>query len=134
KLTAQIARSGFLELAEGDWLTLVARHVYGVEREQATFAAGEVTLTNSGGGSFTLDADDLVVWNPTIKKSFRNPAGFTLGPADDITIPIVAIEAGTASTSSPGAITEIETTLLGVTCKYPVHRAVERREVARLIL
>jgi uncharacterized phage protein gp47/JayE len=115
-LTAQIARSGFLELAEGDWLTLVARHVYAVERELATFAEGEITLVNAGGGSFTLDPDDLVVSNPTTGKSYRNTLPFTLGALATITIPIVAIEAGSASTSSPNTITEVETTLLGVTC------------------
>ena len=31
-LMAKIAKSGFLEFAVGTWLTLVARHVYGVER------------------------------------------------------------------------------------------------------
>lgn len=115
-LTAAIARSGFLELAEGDWLTLVARHVYAVEREEATFAEGEITLTNAGGGSFTLDPDDLVVSNPTTGKSYRNTLPFSLGALATITIPIRAIETGSASTSSPNTITEVETTLLGVTC------------------
>lgn len=115
-LTAQIARSGFLELAEGRWLTLVARHVYAVEREVATFAEGEITLSNTGGGIYTLDPDDLVVSNPDTGKSYRNTLPFTLGAITSITIPIRAIEAGSGSTSSPNAITEMETTLLGVTC------------------
>lgn len=119
-LTAQIARSGFLELAEGDWLTLVARHVYAVERELATFAEGQITLTNAGGGTFTLDPDDLVISNPATGKSYRNTLPFTLGALTSITIPIRAIEAGSASTSSPNAITQVETTLLGVTCTNAV--------------
>lgn len=48
-------RAGFLDLAEGIWLTLLARYVYGVDRIEATFAAGEVTLNNTGGGVYSFD-------------------------------------------------------------------------------
>ena len=116
QLQAQIAASGFLDLAEGDWLTLVARYVYGVERIEATFASGEVTLTNSGGGVYTLDPDDLVVSNPTTGKAYRNDVGFTLGASSSITVEISAVEAGASSTSAAGAITVMTTTLLNVTC------------------
>jgi hypothetical protein len=116
QLMASIARSGFLELAEGQWLTLVARYVYNVEREEATFAEGELTLTNTGGGLFALDPDDLVVSNPTTGKTYRNTGTIVLAPLAVLVVPIRATEAGAASTSSPGAITHLETTLLGVTC------------------
>ena len=43
---AEYAKAGFLEDAEGDWLTLRAKDVYGVEREEATFATSTVTLSN----------------------------------------------------------------------------------------
>src|SRR5690349_21273415 len=44
-LIASIARSGFLELAEGRWIDLVAWYVYRVKRPEATFATGNYTLT-----------------------------------------------------------------------------------------
>lgn len=115
QLTASIARGGFLELATGSWLTLVARYVYGVEREEATFASGEFTLVNSGGGIYALDPDDLIVSNPTTGKSYRNTEAFSLGAGATLTIPIRAVEAGAASTSTPGTITVLETTLTDVT-------------------
>lgn len=115
-LTASIARSGFLELATGQWLTLVAYYVYGVTRQEATFAPGEVTLSNASGNIYTLDPDDLVVSNPTTGKTYRNTATFTLNPGDTLTITIRAVESGSASTSTPGTITALETTLTGVTC------------------
>lgn len=108
ELTAQIARSGFLELASGPWLALVAKYVYDVDKVYATFAAGEVTLTNAGGGTFTLDADDMTLTNPTTGKTYRNTSGFTLGALATLTVAVYAVEAGSASTSVAGAITEIQ--------------------------
>jgi hypothetical protein len=115
ELQAKIARSGFLEHSEGDWLTLVAHHVYNVDRIEPTFAEGEVTLTNTAGGVFNLDVDDLVVSNPDTGKTYRNTEAFSLGALATITIPIKATESGSASTSIPDSITVLETTLLGVT-------------------
>jgi phage-related baseplate assembly protein len=116
KLTANIARGGYLELASGDWLKLVAKYVYNVDFEPAAYAAGEITLVNSGGGVYPFDPDDLVFNNPLTGKSYRNSGSGSLGALATLTIPIVAVEAGSASTSSAGAITEMETTLLGVAC------------------
>jgi uncharacterized phage protein gp47/JayE len=116
RLTALIARSGFLELAEGAWLALVAWYVYAVKKDYAAFAEGEVTLVNSGGGIYELDADDLVVGNPTTGKQYRNVSPISLGVLATVTVPIRAVEAGAASTSAPAAITELVTPLLGVTC------------------
>lgn len=115
-LSAQIARSGFLELAEGPWLTLVARYVFGEERIEATFAAGEVTLTNTSGFVYTLDPDDLIVANSATEKTYRNSSTFTLNPGASLTVPVIATEAGSASTATPGSITTMVTTLTGVTC------------------
>lgn len=120
QLQAKIAASGFLDLAEDDWLTLVAFYVYGVTRIEATFAAGAVTLVNSGGGVYTVDADDLVVSNPTTGKAYRNQTGFTLGALATLSVPISAVESGAASTSAAHAITTLTTTLLNVTCDNPL--------------
>lgn len=115
-LTSTIARSGFLELSAGFWLTLVARYVYGVARIEATFAAGSVTLVNAGGGVYALDPDDLVVSNPTTGKTYRNTSAISLGAGATLVVPVVAVEAGAGSTSVPLAISRLETTLLSVTC------------------
>lgn len=114
-LISAVASGGFLETASGSWLTLVARHVFGVERFTATFAPGEVTLTNAGGGTFNLNPEELIVSNPDTGKTYRNTEAFSLGALTSITIPIVAIEAGSESTSTAGTIVQLETVLLGVT-------------------
>jgi hypothetical protein len=115
-LQAKIARSGFLDLSEGDWLTLVAFYVYFVARDVATFAPGEVTLVNTGGGVFSFDPDDVIVSNPGTGKTYRNTEAFELAALETLTIAIRATEAGSASTSAPGEISVLETTLNGVTC------------------
>lgn len=117
ELQAAIARGGFLELAEGNWLTLVARHVYGVERIKGTFASGEVTLTNRGGGVYAGDPGDLVFSCSSGRaagKTYRNTTPYSLPAFGTITIPIQAVEIGSGSTALPYEIDRLETVLLGV--------------------
>jgi phage-related baseplate assembly protein len=116
QLTALIARSGFLELASGAWLALVAWYVFGVEKEYGTYAEGSITLTNTGGGIYTFDVDDLTVSNPASGKTYRNTSAFSLSALSTVTVAIRAVEAGSNSTSGPGTITAMETTIPGVTC------------------
>ncbi len=118
ELMAVIAKSGWLELAEGNWLKLVAIHVFGVAETdlEATFAAGDVTLTNGGGGVYGPFAiNDVVVKNTATGKTYRNAAPFSLGALSSVTVEFTAVEAGSASTSAPGAIDALVTTMLGVT-------------------
>jgi phage-related baseplate assembly protein len=115
ELTARIARSGFLELAEGDWLRLVAKHVYNVDAIEATFAEGTVLLTNAGGGIYDLDENDLIVADPSTGKTYRNTSSFHLGANSSVAVPVAAIEAGSASSSAAGELTQLVTPLLGVT-------------------
>lgn len=115
-LMALIAKSGFLELAEGEWLTLVARHVFGVEREEETFAAGPCTISNSGGGVFDFDPGDLIVRNSSTDKTYYNTASIHLGSGQTgLTIAVQAFEAGSASSSNPTDIDEVVTNAIGVT-------------------
>lgn len=111
---SQFIRFGFLETAEDKWLTELAFFVYGVTRVEATFATGELTLTNSGGGLYTLTAGTYQVRNPDTGKVYTNVAGFTINPSETLTIDIVAVETGSASSSPPDTITEQVTQLLGV--------------------
>jgi hypothetical protein len=116
EVMATAIRAGFLDLAEGIWLTLLAKYVYGVDRIEATFATGEVTLNNNGGGVFSFDPGDLIVRNPATNKLYTNTAAFDLGALEKgKKVPIRAAEVGAASTAAPGQITEFVTTLLLVT-------------------
>jgi phage-related baseplate assembly protein len=112
-LMADIARAGFLEFSEGPWLTLVARHVYGVERIVATFATGQVTLTNPSGGEFSFAPGDLIVANTITGVTYRNVSTFILGALTSATVDIVATSSGTGSNADPHEITTLTTTLIG---------------------
>jgi hypothetical protein len=105
KLQAAINRSAFLDTAEGDWLTLVAWFMYGVTRIAATFASGTILISNAGGGLYTYSPGDLVVRNTVTNKTYTNTALVTINPlASNVSVAIRAIEAGAASTATPGQI------------------------------
>lgn len=111
ELQAEIVRSGFLEYARGPWLKIVAKHVYGVDAYEATFAIGEVRLTNSGGGLYSVDAGDMIVRNAATGKTYRNVASFDLGANSTLTVSVIALEAGSDSNANTGAVSEFVTTL-----------------------
>lgn len=109
-------RAGFLETAEKGWLTLLAFNSYGVTRIPATFATGPVTLVNAGGGNYPVQADELrLISEANGGKGYTNTTAFTLAPGATITIDVLAIEVGSASSAPPGTITKLETVLPGVT-------------------
>lgn len=119
-LQQKIAESGFLQLAEGDWLTIVAREVYGVERNTGTFAAGNVTFDNTGGGVYSPGVGDVIVLNSTTGKTYRNTEAFTLAAFETgKSVAVEAVEIGADSTAAPGDIDTLETVLLGVTVTNP---------------
>lgn len=119
-LISLLARAGWLALSSGDWLTLVARYVYGVERIEATFAAGAVTLVNSGGANYNIDPEDLEVYNPITGAVYRNTSAIVLNGGTTVTdVPIRAVEQGAASTSFAGEITGLQSTLDEVSCTNP---------------
>ena len=121
-------QGGFLDYATGNWLTLLAKNVYNVDRITATFAAAAqgITLTNMGGGLFVIEPGDLtfsMVNGAGEKKLYRNTSGGTLPPwaggsasNPTLALDIQALELGTASNAAPGQINVLETTLLGVIC------------------
>lgn len=104
-LQAQVNAAAFLDTSTKGWLTLLAYFVYGVTRIPATYARGTVTITNGGGGVYSFGPGDLVVLNPTTKKTYANVDAIVvaaLEPGMDITVQ--ASEAGSASTAAPGQV------------------------------
>lgn len=121
-LQALIAKSGLLDLAEGDWLTILAREVYNVERNVGTFAAGNLTLDNTGGGTHSPGVGDVIALNDSLtpNKTFRNTEAFSLAAFETgKVVAFEAIEIGADSTSAPNDIDQLETVLLGVTVTNP---------------
>lgn len=117
QVSAQYIGAGFLDHAPDDWLPLLAWQVYGVETVEATFASGEVTLTNTGGGLYEIEAGDITFRSSATDKTYRNTSGGTLspGPGTTLVLEVAADEAGSASSAAAGEIDELVTTLLGVT-------------------
>jgi hypothetical protein len=106
---AETAKSGFLELAEGTWLRIKAKYDYDVLQDDATFATGDITLVNAGGGIFSGGPGDLIVRNRITGKQYRNVADFDLTSNGTITVTVIAVEAGTASNANAGELTEYVT-------------------------
>lgn len=115
---ARVANSGFLERSAGDWLTTVAKFVYFLDREEASYATSTVTLTNTAGGVYTVAVGDLLVANTVTGKQYYNTVSFTLGAlqTDLPPVPISAKEPGSASAAAAGEITTLTTVLPGVEC------------------
>ncbi|MBN8609643.1 MAG: baseplate J/gp47 family protein [Deltaproteobacteria bacterium] len=115
-LIAFIAKSGFLEFAQDEWLDLVATHVYGTTRIQEAFATGIVRVTNTtGAGSFiSVQPGDLVVKNAA-GKTYRSTAVFSLAATPGVyaDVPVRADEAGSASSTGANTITSFVTTFVG---------------------
>jgi len=114
-LQQELAKSGFIELASGDWLVVVAKEVYDVDKNNGTFASGLVTLTNTAGGVFSVGIGDVIALNTTTGKTYRNTEAFTLAASGEETVAFQAVELGADSTASPGDVDDLETVLLGVT-------------------
>jgi phage-related baseplate assembly protein len=114
-MTAAIGGT-FLETSSGLWLVLLAYFVYGVVAIPATFASGELTLINGGGGIFTYGPREARFQNPDTKVVYTNVDGFTLNASATLTIDIEAVTAGALGSSTPGTISKIVTAMLNVTC------------------
>lgn len=100
-----IARGGLLDYATESWLTLLAKSLYRVYRIEATYATGDVTLTNSSGiavGPF--DIGDITVFNSVTGKTYKVQAVVSLGASSSADYPVLADEAGSASDAGPGTI------------------------------
>lgn len=115
-LIALVTRSGFLELSEGPWLTLVARYIYDTERSEGTFASGAVLASNSTGAVYSLDPGDLILSNTTTGATYRNTAAVVIGSmASNVEVAVVADQLGSDGTAQVGEIDALVTPLLGVT-------------------
>lgn len=113
---AEWAKASWLSLAEGDWLTVLAWELYGVERQAATFATSTITLTNAGGGYYEVDAGDLRVRDPVSGATFRSAAAFTLGPSSSVDVEVEADVEGSDGNVGANDITDlVSPTLDGVT-------------------
>ena len=115
---SQIARSGFLSLAEGDWLTLVADEFFDVQRKPPVFARGTAVLTDTGGGPFTILPGQLWAASKSGRR-FTNVAGGTLPLGGTLVLEWQAENSGADFNVPSGDLSTLLTPLPGVTVANP---------------
>jgi hypothetical protein len=105
--------AAWLPTSTGGWLAWLALYMYGVNKTPATFASGQVTLTNNGGGSFTFAPGETTFQNSGTKATYTNTDPISLGPGPGTiqTINVQATAQGSSSNAIPGAIDTIVTTM-----------------------
>lgn len=114
-VAASYAKSGFLDSAEGDWLTLLADQKFNVQREPATAAEGTIRLRNTEGGVFAWDANDLVFRSSTTGKTYHSTAAGSLSTVNqELDVPFAADEEGADSSLAVDELDEIVTAMPGV--------------------
>jgi Baseplate J-like protein len=113
-LLSDLACAPFLGYARGSWLTLLAKYNYGTTRYAATYASGVITVTNSRPVAQSFPSGTLVVANAVTGKTYRNSAPYVSAGSDTVSVPFLAEEAGTASTSQTGQITQLVTSVVGL--------------------
>lgn len=114
-VTSEYIKAGFLSTATGEWLTVLASEVYGVDRVEATYAAPSVTLTNGGGGYYEIAAGDITCSSSASDKTYHSTSGGVLSPGSTLVVSLVADEPGSDSSVAIGGIDTLVTTMLGVT-------------------
>lgn len=112
-------RSGFLDLATGGALTLLARYVFGVERVDASNATGTLTLTNAGGAATPSFAAGTVTTTASGGRAYVNAEPFLIAAGASLPVAFVAVTPGSDGSAAPGEIDTLETVIVGVTVTNP---------------
>lgn len=113
-----IAKGGFLDYAEAEWLTLYAAQVFGVTRTAPVATIGIATLTDAGGGPHTISASQLLAKDAS-GREFRNITGGTLTLSGSLALRWQAIETGEDFNIGNGTLTTLVTALAGVSISNP---------------
>lgn len=122
EVVTELAKACFItgpvgERAEGEWLKLRVADVYGVDPDEASFAAPTVMLDNAGGGLYEVDALSATFSSSVKGATFKNQATFTINPlATGVAVLLVADAAGSAGSVGVDEVdTLVSPTLTGVT-------------------
>lgn len=119
ELIAAVAKGGFNELAEGAWLTLLARNVYNNERLVGAQAAGTVRLScSASAGPYTLTAGQVWV-STTDGHRYVNTAGGVLASGGTLDLAFQAETSGAGFNVANNTITILSTAFAGVTVNNP---------------
>jgi hypothetical protein len=113
-----VATGGYLSLASGDWLTLLADQNYGVSRAEAVAAQGLVLISDSGGGPHTITSGVTTVSNGT--RSYLATASSSVPLNKSLFVPVQAVLVGQAGNVANGAITTLVTAMAGASASNPI--------------
>ena len=112
-LISVIGRGGILDLAEGEWLDLLAMQIYEVERGQAQKAVLRFLVADVDGMEMrTLSARQLVVRDERGHR-FTNLAAAEIPPSGSAVVEFEALEAGVGHNFVSGNLL-LETTVAGL--------------------
>ncbi len=114
-----IARGGYLDLAEGLWLTLLACSWFRLTRRPASYASQTIQLTSAAGApTYTIVPRQLWMAATIGTKTyrFRNTTGGVLPSGGTLLVTAIAESPGASYNVATGTITETVTALPGVTC------------------
>jgi phage-related baseplate assembly protein len=104
----EYARSSFLETATGDMLTLRASDVYNAPREEETFATPTITVDNTGGGYYEIDARGFVFTSSATGATYVNQSTVTIDSLETgVEILLIAEVGGSAGSAAVDEIDEI---------------------------
>lgn len=112
-LIPEVTKGGFLMLAQTSWLTFLAANNYETDRFLSTFARHSVTLTDTGGGPYTIVVGQLIATTASGKR-FRNVTGGVLPFNGLLVLTFEAESPGTSYNVSTNAIDDLATPLPGV--------------------
>lgn len=126
QLIPKIAGGGFLSTADEDWITLLAKEVYNVDRQDATFTIQRSTLTcAAGSGPYTISIGAMIA-QTTAGRRYRNITGGSLSTAAPLELqwqsegPFDSTNPATSYLDQAGSMTTLLTPLPGVTINNPI--------------
>lgn len=130
---AYFARSASRTTATDAGVRIIANEQFSLPPKGQTFATTNIELDNASEAFYgPYAAGQFIVRNSVSKARYQNLEEITgmPGGGPTLTIGIRAIEAGTASDALPNEITELETTLAGVSITNPAAALAQDEESA----
>lgn len=120
-LVGLIGAAAFLDDAEGDWLTLLAKSKFDVTRTAGVACVGRVSVSvASGAGPYTITAGGLLVSDGTRRWRSTNTTSVSITSASPVTFEVQAEAEGTAYNVANGVITTVVSpAYAGVTVTNP---------------
>ena len=121
---ANIAAGGFTSLATGNWLTLVAQYIYGINRLNATSTVGTMVLASTAPGTTTFNAGDIIVSNSPSgtpgAQTFTVSVGGSVLSGGTLSVAFTANTPGSAGNIAPNSTLYLWTPIPGITVTNPV--------------